>query len=187
MSSQHWQTRCAERKRKQQSSIPPAWLLDHLPTHPTANVLDFPATCGLLTPLELEITNTINVDILLAKLSTGQWSSVAVTTAFYKRAIIAHQLVSCLILTTVPLFPSLTSYSPPPTRFLIDELSHGDFHRPGSRKSQTTRSLSIHKRQSHRSAPWSSHLTQRPVLHQRARNNHGSVYFPPWSLLPDAR
>ena len=52
-----------------------------------------PEQCGLLTARELEITNTTDVDVLLNKLPTSAWSSVEVTTAFYKRAIIAHQLV----------------------------------------------------------------------------------------------
>ncbi|OBZ78579.1 Acetamidase [Grifola frondosa] len=55
-----------------------------------------PITCGLLTTRELEITDTIDVEILLHKLRTAEWSSVDVTTAFYKRAIIAQQLTNCL-------------------------------------------------------------------------------------------
>jgi len=45
---------------------------------------------------ELEITEIDDVSALLDKLAKGEWSSVEVTTAFYKRAIIAHQLVNCL-------------------------------------------------------------------------------------------
>ena len=77
-----------------------------------SSVLDVPATCGLLTPRELKITETTNVDTILQNLRTTEWSSVEVTTAFYKRAIIAHQLVSnsfCdpLILVYYPLLDKL--------------------------------------------------------------------------------
>lgn len=95
MPAQDWQSLCKERKQKQHGLIPPAWVVD-VPTDEKASVIDFPANCGLLTPLELEITQTVDVDILLGNLSSGEWSSVAVTSAFYKRAIIAHQLTNCL-------------------------------------------------------------------------------------------
>lgn len=60
------------------------------------NVLNVPATSGLLSARELEITDTLDFEILLLNLANGIWSSVEVTTAFYKRAIIAHQLASPL-------------------------------------------------------------------------------------------
>lgn len=53
-----------------------------------------PATSGLLSARELEITDTLDFETLLSNLANGIWSSVEVTTAFYKRAIIAHQLAS---------------------------------------------------------------------------------------------
>ncbi len=88
-----WQTRCSERKAKQLELIPKEWVID-LPPVDQRNVLDVPRTCGLLTPRELEITDTTDVDVLLNRLATGVWTSVEVTSAFYKRAIIAHQVVS---------------------------------------------------------------------------------------------
>lgn len=93
MDSSNWQTLCAERKKQQLESIPKEWTIQ-LPPASQGNVLDIPETCGLLSQRELEITNTTDVDILLGKLALGQWSSVEVITAFYKRAIIAQQLVS---------------------------------------------------------------------------------------------
>ncbi|KAH8101474.1 general amidase [Cristinia sonorae] len=95
MSSQDWQTLCAKRKQKQQDSIPREWKVD-VPADQRASVINCPARAGILTALELEITETVDVDVLLGKLSSGLWSSVAVTTAFYKRAIIAQQLTNCL-------------------------------------------------------------------------------------------
>lgn len=65
-----------------------------MPPESQLNVMDIPAKCGILTARELEITEIIDVDILLKKLSSAEWSSVEVTTAFLKRAVIAHQLVS---------------------------------------------------------------------------------------------
>ena len=87
-----WQDRCKTRKRLQIASIPKDWLIE-LPTDDQRDVRDVPRTCGLLTPRELEITDTLDVDILLLNLRTGVWSAVEVTTAFYKRAVAAHQLV----------------------------------------------------------------------------------------------
>ena len=88
-----WQQMCAERKQKQLDSIPKEWIVS-VPTDPKQSVVGFPAKCGLLTSLEIEITETVDIDVLLGKLATGVWSSVQVTTAFYKRAIVAQQLVS---------------------------------------------------------------------------------------------
>ena len=90
--SGQWQDICAARKKKQHDSIPPDWLIQ-LPPDDQLNVLDVPYKCGLLSPRELEITETIDVDIILRKLSTAEWSSVEVTTAFLKRAVVAQQLV----------------------------------------------------------------------------------------------
>jgi amidase len=93
--SKSWQTICAERKQKQNDAIPPEWKIS-VPEQTNGSVQHIPEQCGLLTARELEITNTTDLDVLLGKLATAVWSSVEVTTAFYKRAIIAHQLVSRL-------------------------------------------------------------------------------------------
>ena len=91
-----WENIAREKKQKQLDSIPKDWLVDpsSLPPQERLNVLDVPVESGLLTERELEITNEKDVDVILAKLAGGEWSSVEVTTAFYKRAIIAHQVVS---------------------------------------------------------------------------------------------
>lgn len=86
-----WRELVAEKKQRQEASVPKDWIVT-VPPPDVLNVLAFPEECGLLSTKEIEITNT-NVDLLLQKLATGTWSSVEVTTAFYKRAIIAHQLV----------------------------------------------------------------------------------------------
>lgn len=86
-----WRELVAEKKQRQEASVPKDWIVT-VPPPDVLNVLAFPEECGLLSMKEIEITNT-NVDLLLQKLAAGTWSSVEVTTAFYKRAIIAHQLV----------------------------------------------------------------------------------------------
>lgn len=57
------------------------------------NVLGLPTTYPILTEEEIAITELDDVEELLARLANGTWTSVAVTKAYCKRAIIAHQLV----------------------------------------------------------------------------------------------
>lgn len=88
-----WKATAAAKKSKQLAQIPKEWTLERIPPPSETNVVHIPDSCGLLDDTELEITNS-DVDILLEKLAKGEWTSVSVTTAFYKRAIIAQQLVS---------------------------------------------------------------------------------------------
>jgi amidase len=87
-----WQELAAEKKRRQAASIPQGWLITP-PPDDVLDVTDIPAKCGLLSTRELEITNVGKLSVLLNRLATGEWSSVQVTTAFCKRAVIAQQLV----------------------------------------------------------------------------------------------
>ncbi|TRM68714.1 general amidase [Schizophyllum amplum] len=59
------------------------------------DVTGIPAASGFLNAHELDITES-SLSPLLENLRTGTWSSVAVTTAFLKRAIIANELTNCL-------------------------------------------------------------------------------------------
>ncbi|CCL99086.1 uncharacterized protein FIBRA_01100 [Fibroporia radiculosa] len=93
--SSSWQELVADKKRRQEASVPRNWLVT-VPPDTVLDVTAFPEQCGLLSERELEITNTIDVGVLLQKLAAAEWSSVEVTTAFYKRAIVAQQLVNCL-------------------------------------------------------------------------------------------
>ncbi|KAI9448509.1 general amidase [Lactarius indigo] len=90
-----WQELAAEKKARQAASIPKEWLIA-LPSDDVLDVTDIPAKCGLLSARDLEITEVSSVADLLSKIATGAWSSVEVTTAFCKRAIIAHQVTNCL-------------------------------------------------------------------------------------------
>ncbi|KAI5116423.1 hypothetical protein M0805_001386 [Coniferiporia weirii] len=90
-----WQALVADKKRRQQASIPKDWLIT-TPPDTQLDVTNVPESCGLLTPFELEITETDDVGLLLHKLAVGDLSSVDATRAFYKRAIIAQQVTNCL-------------------------------------------------------------------------------------------
>jgi len=88
----HWTQLVAEKKERQLKSIPQDWIVSP-PLDSTLDVTGFPETCGLLSARDIEITST-STDALLEQLASGAWTAVDVTTAFYKRAIVAHQLVS---------------------------------------------------------------------------------------------
>lgn len=96
VTSIHWEEQVADKRRRLLASIPPAWIISPVPDD-QLNVLDVPKTCGLLTDRELEITNTTDVSLILRKLATAEWSAVEVTTAFSKRAVVAHQVVSYIV------------------------------------------------------------------------------------------
>lgn len=87
-----WKELVADKRRRQLESIPSGWLIP-IPSNSVLDVTAIPKDCGLLSDKESQITNTVDVELLLKKLATAEWSAIEVTTAFYKRAIIAHQLV----------------------------------------------------------------------------------------------
>ncbi|GAQ47366.1 hypothetical protein AtubIFM55763_008768 [Aspergillus tubingensis] len=96
-----WRVIVAERRRDLDSKIPSEWRLKEdfvsslpRPTHLLAsNAVE---KSGILTDAELDITGSYDASQLLKKLASGELSSVAVTTAFCKRAAVAQQLTSCL-------------------------------------------------------------------------------------------
>lgn len=88
-----WKTLASRKKQALHDSIPREWLIPNFPISEHPNVIDVPRKCGLLTARELEITETTDVDVILRKLRTSVWTSVETTRAFYKRAVVAHQLV----------------------------------------------------------------------------------------------
>ncbi|KAI0029809.1 general amidase [Vararia minispora EC-137] len=90
-----WQELLAEKKQRQLDAIPKDWIVA-VPSDDVLDVTDVPASCGLLTTKELGITEMTDIELLLRKLASGELSSVEVTVAYYKRAIIAQQVVSCL-------------------------------------------------------------------------------------------
>ncbi|PSR81932.1 acetamidase [Coniella lustricola] len=84
--------------REQFTNKVPASLLlpSSVITNPPRDVTAVPRECGLLTQDEIAITETYDATALAAAIRTKKLTSVAVTTAFAKRAIIAHQLSCCL-------------------------------------------------------------------------------------------
>ncbi|KAA1468201.1 general amidase [Dentipellis sp. KUC8613] len=91
----NWQELIADKQRRREASIPKEWIIQ-LPSDDVLDVTPIPRESGLLSAKELEITELDNVPLLLKKLASGEWSAVEVTTAFAKRAVIAHQLTNCL-------------------------------------------------------------------------------------------
>ncbi|KAL6803499.1 amidase signature domain-containing protein [Trichoderma sp. SZMC 28012] len=87
----------AHDKRLQRSQkIPIAWRLDDDKRQESINPLDIPITCGILNDTEIDITSKYDATSLLMGIKIGTWSVEQVTTAFCKRAAIAHQMVNCL-------------------------------------------------------------------------------------------
>jgi amidase len=89
-----WKTKAAAKRASQYASIPAEWRLSEgFPT--SKNTYEYLKTSGVLTAEELEITETIDANLLLRKIASGAWSAVDVTKAFCKRAAIAQQLIRC--------------------------------------------------------------------------------------------
>ncbi|KIW72563.1 hypothetical protein PV04_00745 [Phialophora macrospora] len=85
-----------QKRAQQAASIPPEWRLKEIP--PVTDVidaLDFIRKSDLLSPKELEITETTDANVLLESIASRKLSSVDVVTAFSKRAALAHQLTTC--------------------------------------------------------------------------------------------
>jgi amidase len=96
MKGNNWRELRRSKQARQRDSIPEEWIVSpslYQPIQTHLNVLELPISCGLLTSLEVRITETTDVDAILDMLRTSQWSSVEVTKAFYKRAMVAHQTV----------------------------------------------------------------------------------------------
>lgn len=65
-------------------------------SNPPKDVSKVPATCGILTPAEIDITEKYDAVGLAEAIAARKLTAVEVATAFSKRAIIAHQLTCCL-------------------------------------------------------------------------------------------
>jgi amidase len=88
-----WKKLAEEKRRRRDALIPKEWMLSNPPPLCQLDVMKVPEQSGLLTEKEVEITNA-PVEVLLPNIATKMWSAVDVMTAFAKRAVIAHQLVS---------------------------------------------------------------------------------------------
>ncbi|KAF8425288.1 amidase signature domain-containing protein [Tirmania nivea] len=90
-----WEDIAADKNRRIDASIPNEWRID-VTKYQEDSVMHVPAASGILSPQELEITNSSAVD-LASRLASGQLKSVEVTLAFCKRAALAHQLLNCCL------------------------------------------------------------------------------------------
>ena len=95
----NWQDLVAAKRHECKQKIPQDWLLsaDLLALaheNPRLLDIDLPRRSGLLSEVELDLTENYTANQLVLKLASGQVSSLAVTTAFCKRAAIAQQIVS---------------------------------------------------------------------------------------------
>ena len=99
-----WKDVVARKQAECKSKLPSAWTLPETifsglqyPLDQNPNKLlgmDIPRRSGIMTDRELHITEDFTVAELLKKLATGELTSLEVTIAFSKRAVIAQQLVS---------------------------------------------------------------------------------------------
>lgn len=92
----NWRDLVAQKQRESREKIPSEWILDEkLLAHVPRRLLEYnlPRHSGLLSETELGLTEKYTASQLLPKLASGQVSSLAVTTAFCKRAAIAQQVV----------------------------------------------------------------------------------------------
>ncbi|KAK4701042.1 amidase, partial [Phenoliferia sp. Uapishka_3] len=95
VSPQTWESKAAEKRARLASLIPENLKLKTLPTADVLDVINYPLS-EVLSARDLEITDSGDVEFVLGKMATGEWTAVEVTTAFCNRAIVAHQLVNCL-------------------------------------------------------------------------------------------
>ncbi|KAJ5920425.1 hypothetical protein N7516_011283 [Penicillium verrucosum] len=103
----NWQDLVAAKRHECEQKIPRDWLLspDQLAlAQATPHVLeiDLPRRSGVLSEVELDLTENYTASQLLVKLASGDASSLDVTGAFCKRAAIAQQVISCLTETFFP-------------------------------------------------------------------------------------
>jgi amidase len=85
-----WEKTASDKKARIAASIPQEWRLKSEPTEDS--VMDYPKKSGIMSAEEIAITESSATD-LVAQMASGKLTSVTVTTAFCKRAALAHQLV----------------------------------------------------------------------------------------------
>ncbi|GAA6022599.1 hypothetical protein JCM10207_003919 [Rhodosporidiobolus poonsookiae] len=98
LTKDNWRAKAAAKVVARDALIPAEWKLPQTILNDTSvvDVTAIPRSCGILSERELEITELDDVEELASRLATRSYSAVEVTTAFCKRASIAHQLTNCL-------------------------------------------------------------------------------------------
>lgn len=102
-----WEKIAADKRARIEASIPQEWRIKTKPTEDS--VMNFPKASGIMSAEELAITESSATD-LVALMAAGKLTSVAVTTAFCKRAALAHQLVYFTPF-ELPLYLLISGYS----------------------------------------------------------------------------
>jgi amidase len=97
-SPETWSTLVAQKRKQLDAQIPSEWRLSEkflasIPSNGRLIEAGVVRCTGILSDDELDITENYSAAALLSKLAQGELSSLAVTTAFCKRAAIAQQLV----------------------------------------------------------------------------------------------
>jgi amidase len=90
-----WKSFLAAKKADQASRIPAEWKLPEEITslvspESSASAFELFRRTSILTQLEHEITEKYDATSLLARIATGQFTALEATTAFCKRAAVAH-------------------------------------------------------------------------------------------------
>jgi amidase len=92
-----YEKKCAEIRETFAQKVPNELRLpERLISNPPLDVSTVLATCGILTPKEVHITEDYDAFALAEAIASKSLTAVQVATAFCKRAIIAHQLTCCL-------------------------------------------------------------------------------------------
>ncbi|CAF2766910.1 unnamed protein product [Rotaria sp. Silwood2] len=96
-SAETWEEKAIQKRSSFFNLIPQEWrlaesILKSIPKDCTV----IPSQCGILSELDLEMTEIDDIDKLAGYIVNDKYSAVQVTDAYYKRAAIAHQLVNCL-------------------------------------------------------------------------------------------
>lgn len=95
MAKAAWEIKAEECRKRTEDSMNPEWLVpaDKLPPQDQLDVSTFVESSKLLSPEELEITNSTAVD-LVSRMGAGTLTAVQTVTAFLKRAHIGQQLLN---------------------------------------------------------------------------------------------
>lgn len=95
MAKAEWEIKAEKCQKRTKDSMKPEWLVpeDQLPPADELDVSTFVETSKLLSPKELEITNTTAAD-LVSRMAAGSLTAVDTVTAFLKRAHIGQQLLN---------------------------------------------------------------------------------------------
>jgi amidase len=93
-----WQEIAAKKREAAAQKIPQAWRLpksytDRVSEAANWNVLSVSRECGILTEVEIQITEGYDAVGLLSEIALGKFRAEEVARAFCKRAAIAQQLV----------------------------------------------------------------------------------------------